>query len=144
MKKVIVVKKTGKAQTTAEKPRVVRKLTPRQQKAIDLLMVGDGRNKADILREGGYSDSVIDQPGKVFDSPAVREVINPWLERLKNMREAILKQMESKVGRASFKDLPKSFQVISTQIALIEGTPTANIAVLLKDAEKERIDKILF
>lgn len=132
---------------TKKKPvKVVKRvhtLTPKQQTAINLLMAGNGRSKADILRESGYSPSVVDAPTKVFDSPAVIAVLNPWLERLKAMRERILGQMELKVDKASYKDLPRSFDVISNQIALLEGTPTANININMPTEEQERIRRIL-
>lgn len=132
---------------TKKKPvKVVKRvhtLTPKQQKAIDLLMVANGGSKAEILRSAGYSEAVARNPEKVFDSPTIIAVVNPWLQRLKDIRERLLERMEQTAGTAKFSDIPRAFEVISTQIALLEGTPTANINVNMPTEEQERIRRIL-
>lgn len=118
-------------------------LTLKQQAAIDLLMGAKGGTKSAILRQAGYSEKIARNPERVFDSPAVVAAVSPWLQRLKDIRERLLERMEATAGTAKFSDIPRAFEVISTQIALLEGTPTANINVNMPLDEQERIKRIL-
>lgn len=50
-----------------------RSITHRQLKAVDFWFRNGRRSKAQALREAGYGNSIVRQPHKVFDSPAVRK-----------------------------------------------------------------------
>lgn len=50
-----------------------RPISPRQMRAVDLWIKDRFRSKARALREAGYSASMVHQPHKVFQSPAVLE-----------------------------------------------------------------------
>ncbi len=44
-----------------------------QRRAIELWIEGGRKSKADALRKAGYSNAVVRQPHKVFNSPLVRQ-----------------------------------------------------------------------
>ena len=56
--------------------KVLKPLSYRQMRAVELWVKYGRKSKARALREAGYSRSVVRQPRKVFSSPAVREELD--------------------------------------------------------------------
>lgn len=54
----------------------IKPLSYRQLRAIDIWLKTGRKNKARALREASYGKSVIRQPHKVFNSPAVRRELS--------------------------------------------------------------------
>jgi hypothetical protein len=67
-------------------------LSYRQSQAIRFWIAGQRKSKADALRKAGYSNAVVRQPGKVFNSYVVKKE----LERLGHGSEGIHNGLEPK------------------------------------------------
>ena len=55
---------------------IVKPISYRQKRAVEIWLQNGRRNKAAALREAGYSKAVIRQPHKVFSSPVVQEELD--------------------------------------------------------------------
>jgi hypothetical protein len=55
---------------------IVKPISYRQKRAVEIWLKNGRRNKAAALREAGYSKAVIRQPHKVFSSPVVQEELD--------------------------------------------------------------------
>lgn len=66
------------------------KLTLMQEIAVSDFVVNGGK-KAPALRKAGYSDAIVKNPARIFDSPAVKEEISAVLAGIKKMRDNHIK-----------------------------------------------------
>ena len=123
-------------------PKKKKPLTLRQEAVVAL--VGRGRKtKAAILREAGYSPAVVDVPGKVFDSPGVKEKIDDIVDRLKQERDEVLKRMVATRQKAGYAVLSMTLGTLNRDIELLSGRPTDRQAYELPPEEEDRLRKLL-
>lgn len=118
-----------------------RKPTMRQLLAIKNV-VGNGGNKAEALRDAKYSPSVVDNPSKVFDSPAVIPIMDSVVQAMIEERDAVLKLMKKKRGKAKYRDLTDGVDKLTKNIQLLNGGPTETVALVayIEGLEKLRKD----
>ncbi len=120
--------------------------TPLQARVIKIVKSGGlGRkSKAQILREAGASASVIDKPGKVFDSPTVVDAIKPVINKMRKIRTKVLDSLEKKdMDKQSAYNLVLISSILTKDSELLDGRPTDRMEFELPEEEKARLDKIL-
>lgn len=105
--------------------------TPRMTKAIDgLKAVIHGQSEKptrQILREAGYSSESARQMTNVMAGlrPHLKETI-AWMEE---HRVRIQVAMDRQVDKARYEDLSRALGILTHNIQLLGGKPTANIAI---------------
>jgi hypothetical protein len=134
MKIRIIKKNTG-----IQKP-----LTLRQEKVI--AMVGNGgESKGDILRKAGYSEAVVRNPKRVFDSPAVKSAINPIVHKMREIRDKILDHLDddTKLKKQSPYNLVIMSSILTKDSEMLDGKPTSREEYELPESEKLRLRRLL-
>lgn len=112
-----------------------------QKQAVRFWIRGGRKNKANALRKAGYSEAIVHQPHKVFDSPAVRrelDLLGHGYEGLSNGLKpkevapvVIKKEPENTID---FEMLTKP-EVIEALRERLENTPPRNPAVSVQPNE---------
>lgn len=112
--------------------------TERHKRVLDA-MVGNGREraktKAQALREADYSEAVIQQPAKVFNSLGFRRIAEPLIKRLEIERERALVLMSKKIAKATYRDLADSVDKLTKNIQLLSGGATETALTISISAE---------
>lgn len=117
-------------------------LTLRQEAVV--AQVGKGlKNKGEILKNAGYSDSVSKKPSKVFDSPAVKQEMDTILSRLEAERDEVLERMKITRKKAGYAVLSMTLGTLNRDIELLSGRPTDRRQYELPEDEKEQLRKLL-
>lgn len=118
-----------------------RKPTMRQLLAIKNV-VENGSSKAEAIRKAGYSEAMATVPGKVFDSPTVIPIMDSVVQAMIEERDAVLKLMKKKRGKAKYRDLTDSVDKLTKNIQLLNGGPTETVALVayIENLEKLRKD----
>lgn len=79
-----------------------------------------------IMKENGYSDWMTTQPGKVTSQPAYKEEMEPIVQAMIAERDAILKLLPTKRGRAAYHQLIEGMDKMTKNIQLLTGGQTEN------------------
>lgn len=125
-----------------------RRESDRRKRLAHLISVNLGQKKPrplyELCIEAGYSEStakarVSELVAAAKDEPEVQN----HLERLKRIRDKMLKRIEDQADRSSVGQLGFPLQVIEKSIALLENRPTDRIEHTLTDDEQEELDDIL-
>ena len=102
-----------------------------QQRAIDLLkeaiVNGTDKSMVQLLKDAGYSPVSAEQWTHVMRG--LRPHLQPTLDWMEAHRASVQREMEKKVGKASYKDLTRAFEVLTHATQLLGGKPTQNIAL---------------
>jgi len=109
-------------------------------------MVGKGKKVilGEILRRHGYSDSVSKFPQKVTQTKSYKNVVKPYVERLRILRERALAQIEERdLGEEAIGELRNIMKDFTLSIELLEGRPTERVEQTLGQDEKKILDDIL-
>jgi len=131
---------------TPEAPKKIRKVAPsfRVQKVIEIVEKGGKLgSKADILRKADFSKSIIKNPDRVFNQPAVKQAVDDTLARMKEQRDKALARMDQTVSKASYGSVAMTVSMLTKDIELLEGRPTSREEADLSAESKARIDKLL-
>lgn len=117
--------------------------TPQQQRAIDLFVINLMHNGTmtveEILLKAGYSAKSARQETNIMAGikPHLKGTLD-WMERHRMM---VMNQMDLKIDDATYDELRKSLHVLTHNIQLLGGKPTANIAIAAD--MRHRIDEII-
>lgn len=82
-------------QTSKKHNKIPARQPSERQKVAVMYLVENGSSKADALRAAGYSEAVITQPHKVFNSPRVQEI----MERCGVNPEMVINSVKKKLNR---------------------------------------------
>lgn len=132
-----IVKKAKVSKLSKKK----RELQPRTRLAIEL--VAKGSSKAAALRKAGYSEGVATQPGKVFNKPEVKKIIDKHILALEKERDAALALMSKKRSSANYATLSMTIRNLNHDIQLLGGKATERVDMPISEEEKERLDKLI-
>ncbi len=113
----------------------------RTKRAINLVVKGG--TKADALRKAGFSKSVVKSPGKVFDRPAVKNLIDPVIKALEKERDEIIKGMGKKRSSANYATLSMALRNVNHDLQLLSGKATERVDIPISEEEKERLLKLV-
>ena len=80
-------------------------------------MVENGGNKRKALREAGYSESVANNPDKVFSSPAVVEQLNRGGLTQKAIAKRVLRLMDSEDERVQLRAVDMACKLLGLYAA---------------------------
>lgn len=141
----IKIIKTEKDETL-EVSKKIKKVAPsfRVQKVIDIVEKGGKlRSKGEVLRKAGFAPSVVNNPSRVFNQPAVKQAVDDTLARMKEQRDKALARMDETVGKASYGSVAMTVSMLTKDIELLEGRPTSREEAELSPEAKARIDKLL-
>ena len=107
------------------------KPTAQQKRAIALfqreILKGDGKSIAAILLEAGYAPESARQETNIM--AGIKPHIAPFVERMEAHRQRVMERLEAKVDDAGYADLVRSLDVLTHNIQLLGGKPTANVAL---------------
>lgn len=123
-------------------PRVVRKASLRQQRAINLL-VANGGNMARAIEHAGYSHSMARSPRKVFGALAVKSIIDEVVHDMESQRTEVLKQMKKKIAGANYATLSMALRNLNHDIFLLQGRSTERVDIPISEEEKTRLNKLI-
>ncbi len=121
-------------------------LTIKQQKVVSLVSgnVGKMRSKADILRQAGYSPSVVDNPDHIFNSLPLKGALEATITKMRAISDKALTALENKpFDKESAYNLAMISSTMTKNLELLEGRPTDRTAYELPEEEKAHIRKLL-
>lgn len=81
----------------------------------------------DILKEAGYAPESARQGMNIMKG--LRPHLDEFVERMKSHRERVMERLETQIETAQYSDLVRSLDVLTHNIQLLGGKPTANIAI---------------
>jgi hypothetical protein len=101
----------------------------RAKKALTNL-IGNGGNKAQALRDAGYSAAIVDNPKKIIESKGFKELSDPILKKIEAESNRILEAAMGKdLDNERHKDLIDSLEKTTKLSQLLGGKATENIAM---------------
>lgn len=121
-------------------------LTLKQQKVVSLICgnVGKIGSKAEILRQAGYSASVVNNPDHVFNSKPIKQALNTTIQKMWSISEKVLTALENKsFEKESAYNLAMISSIMTRSLELLEGRPTDRVEFELPAEEKTRLDRLL-
>jgi hypothetical protein len=119
------------------------RMRPRQKKAIELfkeqVLKGDFKSIEDTLLAAGYAPNSAKQVSNVMEGirPHVEDTIK-WME---DHRLKVQEHMAGKVDSASYAELTRSLDVLTHNLQLLGGKPTANLQLSTED--RARLDNLI-
>lgn len=111
------------------------------QEVVETLGQGKIPNVTKIAERKGYSPRSA-RSGAIQKTKSYQAELKPLVERLEEERDAIVKALKSKRGKAKYRDLIDGLDKITKNLQLLTGGSTANIAIgvkKLKDSELEAL-----
>lgn len=105
--------------------------------------VGKGKrpNITKIAISKGYSPKTANA-GKVQATKTYKAEIAPLVQRLEEERDAIVKALKSKRGKAKYRDLIDGLDKITKNLQLLTGGATSNIAIGVKKLPDDELQRI--
>ncbi len=101
------------------------------QEYILNLSKGKKITKGELLKKHGYAPSVQTAPSVVFQSEAAQEIIVPYVQRLKSIRDKMVAAIDGKdMTKEKLYVLSDSLKNLNYDINLAEGRSTSNNANL--------------
>src|SRR5437773_7449491 len=85
-------------------------------------MSGSTKGMKDMLREAGYSEASVVQYTNTMEG--IRPHIDPFIEKMEAQRERAIKRMEETVDQASYADVTRAVDVLTSGIRLLTGKTT--------------------
>ena len=127
------------------KERKIRPLTQKQEKVLNLMVANGGRigetdTKKDILRQAGYSESIAHEPAKVLESPAIKNKLTEFINRLEEKRDMAINAITpDKIKSTNARDLASIADVFIKNSQLLGGNATERIVI--SPEERAEVDK---
>lgn len=118
-----------------------KKLDLRTQMAVSL--VAKGGSKGAALRKAGFSKATAKTPGKVFNRPEVKKIVDKHISALEKERDAALALMSKKRSSASYAVLSMSIRSLNHDIQLLGGKATERVDMPISEEERERLNKLI-
>lgn len=116
----------------------------RQQRVIAILGAKGGKTKAEILRKAEYSEKVIRNPNRVFDSPIIQEALDLVVAQMQRIRNKTLNAMENKdMEKQGLYNLSTVSSQLTRDSELLAGKPTERTVFVLPPEEEARLRKLL-
>jgi len=162
IKRMIVVKRKPQAIGGAPTPAIVRKAfeqgkagelllerreTEKRKRLISLISDNLGKPKPlsmyEMMLQAGYAQSTALQQSTILVSVREDPVIQDTLVKLKAIRDKMLTRIDATVDKGSAASLAFPLQVVSKEIALLEGRPTERTEHVLPDEERAEILEVL-
>lgn len=105
--------------------------------------VGKGKrpNITKIAVKKGYSPSMA-RSGKVQKTKTYKAELSPLVQRLEEERDAIMKALKTKRGKAKYRDLIDGMDKITKNLQLLTGGSTANIAIGVRKMDDAALQKL--
>lgn len=102
-----------------------------QKRAVDLfkrnVLSGGTKKLIDIFREAGYSEETANQQSNIM--AGLMPHLADFLAEMEDHRAKVLERMKSKVLTADYGDLVRGLDVLTKNIQLLGGKPTANLTL---------------
>ena len=136
------VQKAAKSPLKTSNPRNTKDISIRTLKAVEEVVKG-GKSKAEALRSAGFSDAVANNPKKVFDRPAVKDLLDPVVSKMIKERDAVLKLMSKKRVAANYATLGMILRNLNHDIELLRGGVTDRTDVELSDEHKKYLEDLI-
>ena len=95
----------------------------KQKKAVKAIIENHGNVSKGML-EAGYTPATAKNPKNLTSSIGFKEEIAPVLLALKKERDAAIKAMVGKRGRAKYRDLTDAIDKLTKNMQLLSGKPT--------------------
>ncbi len=106
--------------------------------------VGKIGSKAEILRQAGYSASVVNNPDHVFNSKPIKQAMNTTIQKMWSISEKVLTALENKsFEKESAYNLAMISSIMTRSLELLEGRPTDRVEFELPDEERARLNRLL-
>jgi len=77
-----------------------------------------------IVASHGYGKSMATHPNKVTNTKSYKDEIRPVIEAMERERNAIIKALPGKRGKAKYRDLIDGIDKMTKNIQLLSGRPT--------------------
>lgn len=147
-KKKVAPKAKPKTKPTKTEKKGKLHATEKQRRLMELILenslLKEPRLLKDLMIDAGYSESTARaRSGDIMRSLKQKEGTVEVLDRLKALREKIIKRMENSIDGASFGNATFGLQAITKTVELLEGRPTDRVEHRLSDEDKEELDRIL-
>ncbi|OGI73010.1 hypothetical protein A2737_02315 [Candidatus Nomurabacteria bacterium RIFCSPHIGHO2_01_FULL_41_71] len=142
--KIRVIKKGNR-----EKPKVKiikRSPTFKQSRVIAIVRENAGKvgSKAEVLRQAGYGPDAVNNPERVFNSPAVKEALDPIVRKMREIRTKVLDALDEKdFSKESAFNLTMISGMLTKDSELLDGRPTSRDGYQITESEKEHIRRLL-
>ena len=121
-------------------------LTLKQQKVVSLVSgnIGKMGSKASILRQAGYSPSVVDNPDHVFNSLSVKDALNTTIQKMWIISQKALTALENKsFEKESAYNLAMISSIMTKNLELLNGRSASREEFELSKEEQARLDKLI-
>lgn len=105
--------------------------------------IGKGKrpNITKIAIKKGYTPKTANS-GQVQKTKSYQAEITPLVQRLEEERDAIMKALKTKRGKAKYRDLIDGLDKITKNLQLLTGGSTANIAIGVKKMDDAALQKL--
>jgi len=101
----------------------------RAKKALTNLVVNGG-NKAQALRDAGYSEAVVNTPSKVFESVELKPEVDKSLAKIDKECDRLLNAaMQKDLEPEKYSDVVTAYEKLKKLSQLLGGKATENIAM---------------
>jgi hypothetical protein len=119
--------------------------TPKQNKLIKLIRENMGNVKStktlgELLLNAGYTKATAKNAYEIFGSPAIKEVVDDFIDNMKDKRRMAITQLtKGKLKIAPAREVAYVVDLLTKNIQLLSGKPTDNIKGLFSDEQSEAI-----
>jgi hypothetical protein len=117
-------------------------ITPQQKRAVELFkknMLSSGTKSIhDILLEAGYAPETARQHSHAM--AGIRPHLADFIQEMEDHRAKVMEAMKTKILSADYADLVRGLDVLTKNIQLLGGKPTANFA--LTDERRAELDAL--
>ncbi|HKO54851.1 MAG TPA: hypothetical protein VJ276_03170 [Thermoanaerobaculia bacterium] len=93
---------------------------------IETVRKGEKVSIRKIAPKHGYSKATADHAAKITETESYKSVIDPFIQAMKDERDAAIKEAAKKRGNASYRDAIDSIDKLTKNIQLLSGGKTAN------------------
>jgi len=100
---------------------------------------GEFKSIEETLLEAGYAAESARQITNVM--AGIRPHVEPIVAKMEAHREKVMKEMEDKIGRATYGELVRSLDVSTRNIRLLTGKSTHNFA--LNAEHRHKLDELI-
>lgn len=114
---------------------MIKKLTERQKKFIQLLSVNLGNKKPksiyDMLLEAGYSNTVAKQQSTILNTEGVKRELKPIVNQLEAKRQVAIDALtDEKINNSLARDITAIIDILTKNTQLLGGGATDRVETI--------------
>lgn len=96
---------------------------------LDTLGKGKKISLRKIIKKHGYAQNTADNPKNVIETDSYKSIVDPFIQKMVDERDAAIKRMIKVRGKAKYRDLVDSIDKMTKNIQLLGGKKTALIGI---------------